>query len=87
MIERSPSLMCRLLSVGKSVIHLQVESGTLSCHSLFCSRTGCGEARAEVHKQDPGAGFCGIQMLQDVVEGHVDCVCRPVGSVGELLGA
>lgn len=35
--------------------------------------------RAEVHKQDPGVGSRGVQVLQDKVEGQVDgIVYRPV---------
>src|SRR4029434_10371696 len=75
-----PSLTCCLLSDRKSVIHLQVESGTLSWESLSCSR-------AEVHKQDPGVGSCGVQVLENEVKGHVYCIVyRPVGSVGKLQG-
>ncbi len=45
------------------------------------------EDRAEVHKQDPGIGSCGILVLQDETEVHVDCIVyRPVGSAGELQG-
>ena len=40
----------------------------------------CIEGRAEIHKQ-----VCGIQVLEDVVKGQVDCIIyRPVGSVGKL---
>ena len=49
------------------------------------SRDDCVESRAEIHKQDPGVGACGIQVLEDVVKGQVDCIVyRPVGSVGKL---
>ena len=43
------------------------------------------ECGAEVHKQDPGVGVGGVEVLEDEVESHVDCVVyRPVGSVGKL---
>ena len=81
-----PSLTCCLLSDRKSVIHLQVESGTLSWESLSYSNDGV-EGRAEVHKQDSGLGSCGVQVLEDKVKGHVYCIVyRPVGSVGKLQG-
>ncbi|KAK0140096.1 ATP-dependent DNA helicase PIF1 [Merluccius polli] len=45
------------------------------------------KGRAEIHTQDPGIGSCGVQVLEDVMEGQVDCIVyRPVGSVGELQG-
>ncbi len=34
------------------------------------SRDDGVESRAEVHKQDPGIGSCGVQVLEDEVEGH-----------------
>ena len=77
-----PSFTCCFLSDRKSVIHLQVESGTLSWESCV---DDCVEGRAEIHKQDPGVGTCEIQVLEDVVKGQVDCIVyRPVGSVGKL---
>ena len=43
------------------------------------------ECRAEVHKQGPGKGSWGVQMLEGEVQGHVYCIVyRPDGSVGEL---
>jgi len=43
----------------------------------------CIKSRVEIHKQDPGVGSCGVQVLEDVVEGQVDCIVyKPVGSVG-----
>src|SRR4029434_1590814 len=45
------------------------------------------KGRAEVHKQDPGVGSCGVQVLENEVKGHVyGIVYRPVGSVGNLQG-
>ena len=32
------------------------------------SRDDCIESRAEVHKQDPGIGSWGVQVVEDVVE-------------------
>src|SRR4029434_7994090 len=43
-----PSLTCCLLLDRKSVIHLQVESGTLSWESLSCSRAGMMVLKAEL---------------------------------------
>src|SRR4029434_11313041 len=40
--------MCGLLSDRKSVIHWQVESGTLSWESLSCSRAGMMVLKAEL---------------------------------------
>ncbi|XP_070410556.1 uncharacterized protein [Nothobranchius furzeri] len=49
------------------------------------SREDGVERRAEVHKQDPGVGSGGVQVLQDEVEGQVDgVVYRPISSVCEL---
>jgi len=42
------------------------------------------EGRAEVHKQDPGVGSCGVKMPEDEAEGRVDGVVYR--SVGELQG-
>ena len=51
------------------------------------SRDDGVKGRAEIHTQDPGVGSCGVQVLEDVMEGQVDCIVyRPVGSVGELQG-
>ena len=51
------------------------------------SRDDGVEGRAEIHKQDPGIGSCGVQMLKDEVEGQVNCIIyRPVGYVCELHG-
>ena len=45
----------------------------------------CVKSRVEIHKQDPGVGTYGVQVLEDVVEGQDDCIVyRPVGSVGKL---
>ncbi len=42
---------------------------------------------AEVYKQDPHISLWSVQMLQDVVQSHVDCIIhRPVCSVGKLQG-
>ncbi len=42
---------------------------------------------AEVHKQDPHISPWSLQMLQDEVQSHVDCIIhRHVCSVGKLLG-
>ena len=38
------------------------------------SRDDVVEGRAEVHKQDPGVGSCGVKVPDDEVEGHVDGV-------------
>ncbi|KAM9833127.1 integrator complex subunit 6 isoform X3 [Syngnathus typhle] len=32
------------------------------------------ERRAEVHEQDPGVRSWGVQVVQDVVQSHVDCI-------------
>ncbi len=40
---------------------------------------------AEVYKQDPHISPWSVQMLQDEVQSHVDCIIyRPVCSVGKL---
>ena len=46
----------------------------------MCSSMDDGvESRAEVHKQDPGVGFWGVQILEVEVGGHVhNIVYRPV---------
>ncbi|XP_076606379.1 uncharacterized protein LOC143332620 [Chaetodon auriga] len=45
------------------------------------------EGRPEIHKQDPSIGSCRVQVLEDEVEGQVDCIVyRPVGYVGKLQG-
>ncbi len=42
---------------------------------------------AEFHKQDPRISPWSVQMLQDEVQSHVDCIIhRPVCSVGNLQG-
>ncbi len=42
---------------------------------------------AEVYKQDPHISPWSVQMLQDEVQSHVDCIIhRPVCSVGKLQG-
>ncbi len=42
---------------------------------------------AEVHKQDPHISPWSVQMLQDEVQSHVDCIIhRPVCSVSKLQG-
>ena len=43
-----PSLTCCFLSDRKSVIHLQVESGTASWISLSCNRDGMIVLKAEL---------------------------------------
>ena len=51
------------------------------------SRDDGVKGRAQVHKQDPGVGSCGVQVPEDVVEGQIDCIVyRPIGSVGKLQG-
>ena len=58
------------------MIHLQVDSGTVSWDDGV-------KHRAEVHKEDPGIGSWVDQMLEGEVQGHVNCIIyRPVGSVG-----
>ncbi len=43
---------------------------------------------AEVYKQDPHISPWSVQMLQDEVQAHVDCVIhRPVCPVGKLQGS
>ena len=81
-----PSFTCCFLSDRKSVIHLQVVRHTqLGELLLKQSQDDCVEGRAEIQKQDPGVGTCGIQVLEDVVKDQVDCIVyRPVGSVGKL---
>ncbi len=45
------------------------------------------ESGAEVHKQDPCISPWFVQMLEDVVQSHVDCIIhRPVCSVSKLQG-
>lgn len=45
------------------------------------------ESRAEVHKQDPCISPWFVQMLEDVVQSHIDCIIhRPVRSVSKLQG-
>ncbi len=45
------------------------------------------KSRAEIYKQDPHISPCSVQMLQDEVQSHVDCIIhRPVCSVGKLQG-
>ncbi len=42
---------------------------------------------AEVYEQDPHISPWSVQMLQDEVQSHVDCIIhRPVCSVGKLQG-
>ncbi len=42
---------------------------------------------AEVYQQDPHISPWSVQMLQDEVQSHVDCIIhRPVCSVGKLQG-
>jgi len=45
------------------------------------------ESRAEVHKEDPGEGTWGIQVLEEEVQraGH-SILCAPLGPVGNLDG-
>ena len=51
------------------------------------SRDDGVKGRAEIHTQNPGVGSCGVQVLEDVMDGQVDCIVyRPVGSVGKLQG-
>ena len=72
----SHSFTCCFLSDRKSVILLMKQS-----------QDDGVKGRAEIHTQDPGVGSCGVQVLEDVMEGQVDCIVyRPVGSVGELQG-
>ncbi len=45
------------------------------------------KSRAEVYKQDPHISPRSVQMLQDEVQSHVDCIIhRPVCLVGKLQG-
>ncbi len=45
------------------------------------------ESGAEVHKQDPCISPRFVQMLEDVVQSHVDCIIhRPVCSVSKQQG-
>ncbi len=42
---------------------------------------------ADVYKQDPHISLWSVQMQQDEVQSHVDCIIhRPVCSVSKLLG-
>ncbi len=44
------------------------------------------KSSAEVDKQDPHSPWS-VQMLQDVMQSHVDCIVhRPVCTVGKLQG-
>jgi len=41
----------------------------------------------QVHKQDPHISPWSVQMLQNIMQSHVDCIIhRPVCSVGKLQG-
>ncbi len=45
------------------------------------------KSRAKVYKEDPYISPWSVQMLQDEVQSHVDCITqRPVFSVGKLQG-
>ncbi len=45
------------------------------------------KSRAEVYKQDPHISPWSVQMLQDEVQSHVDCIIhRPVCAVGKMQG-
>lgn len=55
------------LSVRKSMIHLHVETGSFRWESVSLS----WDKFAKVHKQNPGIGTFGVQMLEDKVMGHV----------------
>ncbi|CAB1436153.1 unnamed protein product [Pleuronectes platessa] len=82
-----PSLTHYLLSVRKSLIQLQVGSGTLSCVNLSRRRARVMVWNVELKSTNriPGVGAGGVKVLEDEVESHVDClVYRPVGSVGKL---
>ncbi len=63
--------------------------GTESCGQFILKgvRDDGVKSGAEVYKQDPHISPWSVQMLQDVVQSHVDCIIhRPVCSVGKLQG-
>ncbi len=82
----SPSLTS--LSVRKLGIHWQMEVGTESCVSLFKGVRDDGvESGAEVHKQHACISPWFVQMLEEVLQSHVDCIIhKPVCSLGKLQG-
>src|SRR4029434_7470407 len=71
----SPSLTCCFLSIRKFVIHWQVEAG--SELGEFGEEDFWDDGvkhRAEVYKQHPCICPLGVEVLQDVVQSHVDCI-------------
>ncbi len=65
-----------------------MEVGTESCQFILKGVRDDGvKSGAEVYKQDPHISPWSVQMLQDEVQSHVDCIIhRPVCSVGKLQG-
>ncbi len=87
--ENFPSLTSCCLSVRKLVIHWQTEVHRELCQFILKGVRDDGvNSGAEVYKQDPHISPRSVQMLQDEVQSHVDCIIhRPVCSVGKLRGS
>ncbi len=87
--ENFPSLTTCCLSVRKLVIHWNGSGGDRElCQFILKGVQDDGvKSEAEVYKQDPHISPWSVQMLQDEVQSHVDCIIhRTVCSVGKMPG-
>uniref|UniRef100_G3PLM9 POPDC1-3 domain-containing protein n=1 Tax=Gasterosteus aculeatus aculeatus TaxID=481459 RepID=G3PLM9_GASAC len=83
-MDRQPSL-CSQLSMTQMRNSMASNSDTDDVLNQILRGGSAGSSL--LHKQDPGVGFWGVQMLEVEAEGHVDSIIyKPLGSVGELQG-